>query len=886
MDDLLLLGILNEIAKLGQKSDKIFLRALLSNLVGEKLDESAFRNIASKLVERGYAAVVDDSYSITPEGTTIASTLLPRFLKEDDIRLISTIVQTYSVGPPSRRIEITRQLVLDVEERILYAGKKLQKIDAQNLIANCILASFKFTIPAIYVSILVADIFKTLTDSSDRYRLLAKLEHQVEKELSTWSVSKLVDNNIFITTPRPIKTIEQPPYPIEIVSSESKSPGTVSDIERITKAIIQDAIHEMLRRLGYVRVGRSFSFVNYNLMEKERSKIGVIRYFQGYKIGVDIIRNGQTFQVFLWIDPIHKMIYTLFDYIEFLHSEGVREEEILNYLSKIKTIHVMPYDSIGSVESIETFSGDVSHERVPDVDKTYFEFWKERHGIELREKSQALVKVRLGNQVFSYPSETLYIDKVDIDKKIGTAKELMPRTLSPTQRIDRLTSFITKAFGHDTVNEGYELKFQPQPQLVSWESLITQGYCIGAWRISPPTLQFNHENQRDELTSDPRALFKYGPESSRKDIHVLSLMVPQHFRDIDVNLFKDELNAAFNRHNFGRLSFDKTTITRISEGIEESRLSKIIDLMPEGSDSNELAIVVLPLAERKLYLKVKKMIFDARKVPTQIIMENTFRRTIEGDYGVTRNIVLQIYTKLLKRNEAVWVLKEPCDGNLSTLFIGIGFSATPFEHKRANSFAALCDARGRELDWEPIGIPFSDKRYIETNWFSGFLEYLYDKIRSRPNIKRVVVYRKGDTYENEISAILTVLKEQQTKFLPRLDFVSIKSDMIRIFQRSSAWSNPESGILLQLRDGSALMAISSQRGVEMKQGTVCLVRIKRVVGSSDILSIANEYHDLAYLNWTAPITISKFPIVVNLAHKIAEKMKDLRDDGIFKFFPS
>jgi hypothetical protein len=884
MDDLFLLGILNEIAKLRQKSDKAFLRALLSNLMGERLDESAFRNIASKLVERGYAIVADDSYSITPEGMTIASTLLPRFLKEDDLRLISTIVQTYLVSAPSKRIEINHQLVLDVEERILYAGKKLQKIDAHNLIANCILGSFEFTIPEVHVSTLVAGIFKTLTDSSDRYRLLAKLEHQVKKELGTWSVSKLVDNNIFITTPRPIKAVEQPPYPIEIVSSESKSPETISDIERITKAIIQDAILEIFRRLGYVRVGSGFSFINYNLMEKERSKIGVIRYFQGYKIDVDIMKNGHKFQVFLWMDPIHKMIYTLFDHIEFLHSEGIREEEILNYLRKVKRIHVMPYDSIGIVESIENLSADVNQERIPEVDRTYFEFWKERHGIELREKSQALVKVRLGSQVFSYPCETLYIDKTDIHKSIGTAKELIPRTLLPTQRIDRLTSFITKAFGHDVVKEGCELKFQPQ--LVSWESLITQGYCVGAWRISPPTLQFNHENQRDELTSDPRALFKYGPESNRKDIHVLSLMVPQHFRDIDINLFKDELNAAFNRHNFGRLSFDRTTITRISEGIEESRLSKIIGLMPEGSDSNELAIVVLPLAERKLYLKVKKMIFDARKVPTQIIMENTFSRTIEGDYGVTRNIVLQIYTKLLKRNEAVWVLKEPCDGNLSTLFIGIGFSATPFEHKRANSFAALCDARGRELDWEPIGIPFSEKKYIEANWFSGFLEYLCDKIRSRSNIKRVVVYRKGDIYENEINSILTVLREQQTKSLPGLDFVSIKSDMIRIFQRSSAWSNPESGILLQLRDGSALMAISSQRGVEMKQGTVCLVRIKRVVGLSDILSIAKEYHDLAYLNWTAPITISKFPIVVNLAHKIAEMMKDLRDDGIFKFFPS
>jgi hypothetical protein len=57
MDDLLLLAILHEIAKLRQRSDRAFLKALLSNLMGERLDESTFRNIASKLVEVRYGIV-------------------------------------------------------------------------------------------------------------------------------------------------------------------------------------------------------------------------------------------------------------------------------------------------------------------------------------------------------------------------------------------------------------------------------------------------------------------------------------------------------------------------------------------------------------------------------------------------------------------------------------------------------------------------------------------------------------------------------------------------------------------------------------------------------------------------------------------------------------
>jgi hypothetical protein len=121
------------------------------------------------------------------------------------------------------------------------------------------------------------------------------------------------------------------------------------------------------------------------------------------------------------------------------------------------------------------------------------------------------------------------------------------------------------------------------------------------------------------------------------------------------------LSSTFSRHNFGVLFFDNTKITYVSRGIEEDKLSKIVDMMPVPSKyrtTDEISIAVLPESERRLYLRLKKVVFDERDIPVQVVMEHTFHR-VKGDYEVTKGLILQIYTKLMKKKEAVWVLKEP-----------------------------------------------------------------------------------------------------------------------------------------------------------------------------------------------------------------------------------
>jgi argonaute-like protein implicated in RNA metabolism and viral defense len=401
--------------------------------------------------------------------------------------------------------------------------------------------------------------------------------------------------------------------------------------------------------------------------------------------------------------------------------------------------------------------------------------------------------------------------------------------------------------------------------------------------MTPPNLKF-HSKQGTETTSDPRSIFRFGPYSGNKDIRIVGVYAPPYLRPDQIETFVNDLRSAYKRHGFGNLEFQGRNVFRYSQDIDEKRIDRIVELCPAVTTKNSIVLAILPDRRTGFYIPLKDRFFKARRIPIQVIMESTFRRILGGDYGPIKGLIIQIYTKLLGKKEALWILEDPADDNRGTVYIGIGFSATPLEGKKANSFAALCDAKGREIDWKPIGAPFKG-RYIDDEWFRGFLDFVAENLR--PNTGRIVVFRKGDTYESEVAIMQKIIDQSKPFFAKNFHFVSVINETRRIYAYETDWTNPEPGVFVVLNDKEAILASSSHHELVLKQGTVVPVRIVVSIGSDNVSRIVSEYRALTYLNWTSPVTISKYPLVLNVANRIAELVKERLDEELLStFFPS
>jgi len=63
--------------------------------------------------------------------------------------------------------------------------------------------------------------------------------------------------------------------------------------------------------------------------------------------------------------PVEKRSHVIATKVEFTLKTMIQKEEILKKLGRIKTVHIIPYDSTGSIEAIDSFSADVRSEKIP-----------------------------------------------------------------------------------------------------------------------------------------------------------------------------------------------------------------------------------------------------------------------------------------------------------------------------------------------------------------------------------------------------------------------------------------------------------------------------------------------------------------------------------------
>ena len=799
-EELWCLYILKVFQERENETTQRFLKIVLSYLAGEEMDVVEFKNIINKLLEKGFISRERDKVSLTPTGNSIITSLRNE-ISEVEREFIDDIVKEYVSLEKNKRESFLEGLKESLKGSKFTLGKRITKIpeeELRNLITNAVILSVDRIQEKFYSATFKCSLLKSLSKREDKFRIASKVKHQLKRDhIVEHCIVIPKDEFLTIISPQPIATTS---ITVDDATLEMVERNEVPPESYIYQFLNKELIPEILRRKGFTPISNN-RYVDYNNPKNEHTKAGILKIYPGFRIRVDKLSDKEYL---LWIDPFFRSIFSLNDFIRYMKSSGKTDNEIKDYIkTEVRIVRTLPHDSLGVVSEIWIEDKDMKAEKINGTNKSFYEFWKERHNV-LLEDRQPLIEIKFNDSTFKYPAQVVYIDKRVMEEKFYYVLKEMPTTaLDPPERYSKTLEIIDTISG--TVNKSY-ISFKIDSAPFPLSELVRIGYFRDVYYLSPPLLRFNKKRQKEEQVTDPRAVFKFGPYSQEKEITIHSVVYPMHIPRDEIDGFIEELCTAFQRHKFGKLIFDRRSYFTISDDLREERIKNIVGQTPSTEkDKMSIALVILPtkLASQKFRLFFKEKFAKMRGIPTQILLEDTLNKIKEGGYGVIKNLMIQVYSKVLVEGEAIWVLEKPADEKEETMYVGLGFSQKPLEGKRANSFAALCDARGLQLRWKAIGVPF-EGRYITQKWFEGVLRFLGENIGEKT--KRVVIFRRGDTYPNEIQIMQSSIKKSEFWHNFDINFVSVKDGIRRLYLKNEDGDleNPPSGIFIVLNDKEIL----------------------------------------------------------------------------------
>src|SRR5487761_778266 len=874
--NLLVLVILSAFSHHETAIDKDFSRALLSNITNENIDKQSFDNILSELAEKGYA-IQGNVVQATPRGEAVAQTLGQSSLNRHDVEFINKNVELFLGGTAESKRKQLEDLLSQVNRQTLFSGQQIEKISSARLVSNSIKVNCQLKQISLIENYFDTSYVKGLRTPADRFRTLRWIERAIEEEISEKVVVNPAQNGFVVFSSMDVEsaTCKESTTANELTFKRTRKETLTSLSERpeILKELLIRSFTDRFKERGYAKLGDGRRFIDFSTFNPENSDIGIFRYYDGFDFRLDSV---SPLIHFAWIDPTVKPMITLLDYIDYLKGSGYADPDVVQHLNNME-IRLLPSEGKGLILTFNMKATDMINERVPGSKLSFRDYWRDQHQFPLTRELQPTLEVRLGESSYNYPAETVYLDKEDVETLAGEFPLHGAAAPSPPERMKRTDQIISKLLDKPVETPFYTATFGAK--LLTWEELAKEGFCSGFSRLSPPNLRFNWDRQLSTSSNDPRSVFKFGPYSKDKNA-VMMMVIPASYASNQISSFFENLSSSYKRWGFGSLALESGNVIKYSSSIEKQKLGNLLANIPSPG-SKVISLVVLPSYRSDLYLAFKEEIFRVAKIPVQAIQTSTFERIARGEAGPMRGLILQIYTKLLGKREAVWILSDPADQRMETLYIGMGFSSTPYTPLRANSFAAMCDSKGGEIDWKPVGIPFGG-RYIDEKWFDGFLKFVRENIRA--GVKRIVVFRKGETYDSEAASMEKVLSRMHDEPWGDFNFVSIINEERRIISLQELPQNPESGIFGNLNDRESILVCSLQHGLPLQQGTSVPVRLTRVLGKSPIEKIVVEYRALTYLNWSSPVSISKYPLVVNLANRIAQLVKDRSDEKMLEAY--
>jgi hypothetical protein len=847
--------------------DRRLARALLSQFSGREIDPDEFRHILDSLEEDGFLEVDKKTkdIKITREGLTALSV----GREDSQARIIRSIIVCYQQKIDDEKEAFVNEILDAVSKETQYFERRIQDFTefGDDYGTNGFLGKIRFKRNIDWLT-LSSIAYVREKDFRSKLRYVDKIR-------------KVFENVHCIVKPREesveVILLESSDWKGEIQTTgfqltQERLAISPSELDHdLMEFLVTELLKEHLFSKKLVRVGTTEKFVDFSKSFKLNTRIGAVRCVEGFNMNVEIRKD----LCMVWIDSSRIQLYTLMDCINFFRLT-YGEKEITERLRGAK-IHVLPRRS-------EAYITDVAYNQdmkgFEDFD--YVEYWKSTYNMDV-ERIQAIATVSFGQALsLKYPSDTIYLDKQEIEKRVGYWKEKEALSLEPQKRVEKTRNILSDYFADTKIDFPDIFELTIVDKMTSWKELNSYGFSAKMVRVLPPSLIFSKDLRNSSY--DPRAIFKFGPYAAKRDVFIWKIFVPVEYSEERVQSFIDLLGSAYNQHQFGRLLSDPDkVIQRIPSELYSSKprkevMLRIIRDLPKPEKSRlSVAILLVPNEFSRLYNLAKVAINEELNIPDQIVREHTFSQIADkGNYSFAKTLALQLFIKSLRNSEEVpWILSRPSDGKGKTVYVGFGFSREPATGKEANSFFAVCDSVGKMVIQKTIGIPFKG-RYIDIAWLTDFFDAVRSELEklSIPKFERLVVYRTGTMYDSEREALHEWLSSNKSDGYwedVSLDFISVKPTLKRIFKFGETTSNPETGICLILNQNEALLSTSSIHERKLSQGTVIPVHIvKENETGTDILDIVKEYCDRTYLNWMAPITGCKWPLELHIANNLAE----------------
>lgn len=632
------------------------------------------------------------------------------------------------------------------------------------------------------------------------------------------------------------------------------------------KTVTAVYLEHALQSFGYIRSqwpGRNFvKFADYKLVD---TNVGCIRECPALETDIEEMTNGD---VFVWLQSYVSPSKRLVDFIKESSSQYT-SEELSDALGNLK-LRSIPSGSELQVKSI-LLGKDMTQEHIPGMGLSYIQFWKEMYGVELGEKIQPIVIVEGKGTDYHYPAEMIFVDRYSLEKYQKKSIERQTRAESPKQRADKSKEFFRLLKKYQNPSWAQSVQIQPKECNPTLAYLQNGGAIERALRIHQPMLEF----RSGAVSLDPSNIFKseYGAKCGQRAISLSHFFAPTSVPDNQIDTFLNGLQRTFSFAGFGRITKSpKVVITKFNENDKTDLENNIRTLDRLGNVSNHLGMIVIPDGHPELYFTAKRLVPSRIGVPIQAVQLSSFIEAQDDRFRGFRLLSLKILIKSLRRGEAIWTLSDNA-GLLTerTLYVGIGYSAFPREGRVSKCAAVLHDSRGNKVSWKVFATV--QTRTINKQWFDTLLHHIREVVESEKP-ERLMFYRTGTMFPVELDAINSSLigcawlKPIETCFVSILDAGNHR------FFLSESHKNLPAGysVLLNAREG--LISSSNYDDRELRQGTIIPVRLRLEFGNESILNVLKEYHDLTYLNWPAPYTTAKHPLLITIAERFAELTRE------------
>lgn len=856
-----LLAALCAVADGGKVSSEMVrdLRDILSLFVGEVISQEDYQEITTELKNESYIQQDGDTTIVTREGIALSQSIFARLAGQTNVENFNRMLVDYRKAPEIYLKQISPN-IKSLQDR--YENKtKEEDLSKSQAVGFILEIEHKST-----------DLFlHRIKIKSDFLRDDGALTKEINASAHRFSK----------TTGFPVIAVRRDDAELELISFAKiknfklfSEEIEITDIrgldrERVSGwnvAVASLYLEQAMQSFGYIRAqwpGRSFiKYGDYHIVD---TSLGDYRECPAFELDFQELTGDQ---VCVWLNSYTSPSKRLIDFIKENFKQPV-PEELLGVFSDLR-LRSIPSGSEIQVKSI-FLARDVTKEKIPGMGSTYAQFWKDSYGIELGEKIQPIVVVQGRGTDYHYPAEMLFIDRYSYEKYQRRSLERKTRTELPRQRANKSETIVEslKQYHNPSWNKSIQMHFvQCNPTL---DYLHNHGALEGAFRIHQPTLQF----RSGAVSLDPSNIFKgqFGAKCGQKTIAISHFFVPAEVTNDQIEIFIKGLQKTFSSVGFGKIIKSSGMLIVKFSGKDKADLeNKIRELDKINGTSNHLGILVIPPDHSELYFTAKRLFPSRVKAPIQAVQVSSFMEAQDDKFRGFRLLSLKILIKSLKLGEAIWTLSDNA-GLLPkrTLYVGIGFSASPRDGKVSKCATVLHDSRGNKVSWKVFATV--QTRTVTKQWFDTLLHHIRDIVESEKP-ERLIFYRTGTMFPVELDAINSSLvgcawiKPIQTCFVSILD-----GDNHRFFL-SGNYKNLPAGFSVVINAAEGLISSSNYDDRDLRQGTVVPVRLKIEIGNDSIVDILKEYHDLTYLNWLAPYTTSKHPLLLAIAEKFAKLTRE------------